>query len=239
MVATLSATREFPAPATTNQFLMHLPRVRAHAEYALRSVHCPDTRADLMAEILALAWKQFITLVRRGKDPTAFIATLALRCSQAVKAGRRLVGSERSQDVMSSVGQFRHGFEVGSLDDPPSQDDDLAEALVDNMRSRVPDQAAFRIDFPRWRQGLGIRNRRVVDALMAGEATGAVAVRFSMSQGRVSQLRREFEESWDAFHEGDDRIGEADRESDSVSHSRLDRRNNRSDSVPRRRFCSV
>ena len=235
MVATLSAAREFTAPAITNQFLMHLPRVRAHAAYALRRIHCPDIRSDLMAEILALAWKQFGTLVRRGKDPTAFIATLALRCSQAVKAGRRLVGSERSQDVMSSVGQFRHGFEVGSLDDPPSQDDDLTEALVDNMRSRVPDQAAFRIDFPRWRRRLGVRNRRVMDALMAGEATGAVAVRCAMSQARVSQLRREFEESWDAFHEGDVMDVE-ERESASVSHPQFDRRSKGRCSVPRRRF---
>ena len=75
------------------------------------------------------------------------------------------------------------------------------EALVDNTRSLIPDQVAFRIDFPRWRRGLGIRNRRVLDALMGGEGTGDVAVRFAMSKARVSQLRREFEESWEAFQE--------------------------------------
>ena len=227
MAATLPADCVSLNPTITHQFLTHLPRVRAHAHYVLRRVHCPDIRSDLMAEILALAWKHFVSLIQRGKDPTAFMATLALRCSQAVRAGRRLVGSERSKDVMSSVARLRHGFEVGSLDDQPREDDDLAEALVDNTKSLVPDQAAFRIDFPRWRRRLGVRNRRVLDALMTGEGTGAVAVRFGLSQARVSQLRREFEESWEAFHEGDDGLDEVERECDSSSDSQIDRRRNR------------
>jgi DNA-directed RNA polymerase specialized sigma24 family protein len=224
VAATLPADRESLLPAITNQFLTHLPRVRAHAHYALRRVHCPDIRSDLMGEILALAWKHFRTLVQRGKDPTAFIATLALRCSQAVKAGRRLVGSDRSKDVMSPVARLRHGFEVGSLDDQPREDDDLAEALADNTRSEVPDQAAFRIDFPRWRRRLGVRNRRVMDALMTGEGTNAVAERFGLSQARVSQLRREFHESWEAFHEGEDDDGLVEVECVEMSSSERDPR---------------
>lgn len=64
--------------------------------------------------------------------------------SQAVGS----VGSERSKDVLSPVARTRHEFLVGSLDDQPREGDDLAEALVDNTRSAIPDQAAFRIDFP-------------------------------------------------------------------------------------------
>ena len=202
MVALLPADLDSPVPGITNQFLTHLPRFRAHASYALRHIHCPERRSDLMAETLAMAWKHFLTLVQRGKDPTRFITTLALRCSQAARAGRRLVGSERSKDVMSPVAHARHGFAVGSLDDEFRDYDDLTEALVDNTRSLIPDQVAFRIDFPRWRRGLGSRNRRVLDALMSGEGTGDVAIRFGMSEARVSQLRREFEESWEAFQEG-------------------------------------
>ena len=201
MAALLPADLDSPLPGITNQFLTHLPRFRAHASFALRHIHCPETRSDLMAEALAMAWKHFLTLVQRGKDPTRFITTLALRCSQAVRAGHRLVGSERSKDVLSPLAHARHGFAVGSLDDQPREDDDLAEALVDNTRSRIPDQVAFRIDFPRWRRGLGIRNRRVLDALMTGEGTGDVAERFGLSQARVSQLRGEFHQSWEAFQE--------------------------------------
>ena len=214
MAATLEADRESTVSGITQQFLMHLPRFRAHARYSLRHIHCRDTRSDLIAEVLALAWKHFLALTHRGKDPATFITTLALRCSQAVRSGRRLAGSESSRDLMSPVARVRHGFAIGTLIDQPREDDDLAEALADNTRSEVPDQAAFRIDFPRWRDRYGPRQRRVLDSLMVGERTSAVAAQYGMSQGRVSQLRREFRENWESFQGDETLLGEGDRESD-------------------------
>jgi DNA-directed RNA polymerase specialized sigma24 family protein len=200
MLGTPLANRESPDAGITDQFLAHLPRFRAHARFALRHIHSPEIRADLLAETIAIAWKHFVALTQRGKDPTTFIAVLALRCSQAVRGGRRLAGSESMKDVMSPVARVRHGFAVGPLDDHFREDDDLTEALADNTQSEVPEQAAFRIDFPRWRRRFGSRNRRVLNSLMVGEGTGAVAARFGMSPARVSQLRQEFKKNWDAFH---------------------------------------
>jgi len=212
VAALLQDDRQTPVQDHTNQFLTHLPRLQKHARYALRHIPCPDLQSDLIAETVALAWKHFLSLVRRGKDPTTFFATLALRCSQAVRAGRRLAGSERSKDVLSPVARFRHGFTVGALDDQAHDEDAMAEALVDNTRSEVPDQAAFRIDFPRWRRRFGARKARVLTALMVGERTGHVAAKFGMSQARVSQMRREFLESWEAFHARDEDSFEEERE---------------------------
>jgi hypothetical protein len=121
-----------------------------------------------------------------------------------VKAGRKLVGNEGSKDVLSPVTQVRHGFAVGRLPEAervhghqlPAE---LSEALADNTRSAVPEQAAFRVDFPRWRATLRRRDRKVLDALAAGERTADAARRFRISAGRVSQLRREFQEGWRAF----------------------------------------
>jgi hypothetical protein len=153
-----------------------------------------------------LAWKRFLSLTQRGKDPTTFFTALALRCSQAVRSGRRLAGSDASKDVLSPMARKRFGFTVGELDDQSREDDPLAEALAENTQSEVPDQAAFRIDFPRWRRGFGERNGRVLDALMVGRGTGEVAECFGLSQARVSQMRREFQDSWVAFHaDHDDR----------------------------------
>ncbi len=97
------------------EFLTSMPRIEQHAKYALRHIGCPDTRADLVAETLALAWKHFVALARRGKKPEAFVATLALRCSQAVRAGRRLAGSDAAKDVLSPVAKARHRFKVERL----------------------------------------------------------------------------------------------------------------------------
>ena len=189
-------------------FLAHLPRFLAHARFAFRRVGCPHTRADRVAETLALAWRHFAALARRGKQPEQFVTTLALRCSQAVRAGRRLAGCETGRDVLSPVAQVRHGFAVGRLPDHDRESDrhplpdELAEALADNTRSAVPEQVAFRLDFPRWRASLRRRDRKILDALARGERPTDVAHRFALSPGRVSQLRADFEWSRWAFQQG-------------------------------------
>jgi hypothetical protein len=192
-------------PSVTAVFLVHLPRFEAHARFAFRRLGCPHARADRVAETVALAWRHFAALARRGKKPEEFVTTLALRCSQAVKAGRRLAGCETGQDVLSPVARVRHGLRVTRLPDHDRESDrhpltgELAEALADNTRSAVPEQAAFRLDFPRWRSSLQRRDRRVLDALAGGERTADAARRFKLSPGRISQLRREYEEGWEQF----------------------------------------
>jgi DNA-directed RNA polymerase specialized sigma24 family protein len=183
-------------------FLAALPRIRAHARYAFRHVACPDTRDDRVAETVAIAWRQFARLHRRGKDPSRFVTTLALRCSQAVRAGRRLVRSDGARDALSPVARARHRFAVERLPHPRCGVPHLAEALADDTRTPVPEQAAFRLDYPRWRAGFRPRTRAVLDALAGGGRTGEVARRFGLSQGRVSQLRRQFADNWRQFHGG-------------------------------------
>jgi hypothetical protein len=95
-------------------------------------------------------------------------------------------------------------FTVGGLDDQPREGDVLAEALAGYTQSALPDQAAFRIDFPRWRRRFNSQKGRVMDALMAGGKTGHVAECFGLCEARVSQTRREFRDNWDAFHEDHD-----------------------------------
>jgi hypothetical protein len=192
----------------TAVFLAQLPRFLAHARFAFRRVGCPHARADRVAETVALAWRHFAALARRGKKPEEFVTTLALRCSQAVKAGRRLVGCETGTDVLSPVAQVRHSVRVTRLPDRDREREghplpgELADALADNTRSAVPEQVAFRVDFPRWRASLRRRDRKILDALAGGERTADAARRFKLSPGRISQLRREFEEGWWAFQQG-------------------------------------
>jgi hypothetical protein len=194
--------------SVTATFLKHLPRFEAHARFAFRRLGCPHARADRVAETIGLAWRHFAALARRGKRPEEFVTTLALRCSQAVKAGRRLAGCETGTDVLSPVAQVRHDVSVTRLPDHDRGLDRhplpgvLADALIDNTRSAVPEQAAFRVDFPRWRASLRRRDRRILDALAGGERTADAARRFKLSPGRISQLRREFEEGWEQFQQG-------------------------------------
>ena len=72
--------------------------------------------------------------------------------------------------------------------------------MVEDHQTPVPDQVAFRIDFPAWLASLSRRDRRLAQELALGHSTRHVANRFHLSDGRVSQKRREFYEYWQAFH---------------------------------------
>jgi hypothetical protein len=82
----------------------------------------------------------------------------------------------------------------GCLDETP-----FAEALRDNTQTPVPDAVAFRIDFPEWLAQYTERDRRMIEAMALGERTTKLARRFGVSEGRVSQKRRQFREDWERF----------------------------------------
>jgi hypothetical protein len=177
-----------------------LPRVEAHGRVYFRHVRCPDQKEELLAEMCGLAWKWYVRLVIRGKDVLQFVSALATYAARAVRSGRRLAGHERSKDVLSPVARRKHGFAVERLPDFSTLGGNaLEEALHDNRASPVIDQVAFRIDFPAWRLTHADRDRRLIDHLMVGGRTLEVSRAFGLSPARISQKRREFHDSWQAF----------------------------------------
>jgi hypothetical protein len=96
-------------------FLVILPRIELHAQFAHRGVKCADQRADRIAETVALAYQWFVRLAERGKDASQFVSGLATYAARAVRCGRRLTGVEKAKDVMSPCAQRQHGFKVERL----------------------------------------------------------------------------------------------------------------------------
>jgi hypothetical protein len=181
-------------------FLTILPRIEAHARAAFQRVRCPHRRDDQVAEAVALAWKWFVRLARRGKDAARFPMALADFAARAVHNGRRLAGAEAAKDVLSPSARRRHGFVVCRLVEPGAlADGTVAEALRDNTRTPVPEQVSFRLDFPAWLRCRGRRDRRLVQALLRGGRTHEVARQFGLTPSRVSQLRWEFYHDWNRF----------------------------------------
>jgi hypothetical protein len=186
-----------------------LPRVETHGRFAFRDLKS-QAKDDAVQEMVALCWKWFLRLVERGKDATQFPTALADFAARAVRASRRLTGQDRAGDVLSKVAQRQHGFTVEPLPNSPRRPfeevytavdgqrrmDAYEEMLVDNTATPVPEQAAFRIDFPTWRRTRTYRDRRIMDDLMVGERTSAVARKHGLTPGRISQLRREFHDDW-------------------------------------------
>jgi hypothetical protein len=184
-------------------FLRLLPQIENHARIYFRHIRCRHRRADFVAEAVALSWMWYVRLAQRGKDAADFVAALCRFAARAVRSGGRVCGQERARDVLSPVAQQRRGFAVGKLPDFSTLDSSpLQEALIDNRQTPVPEQVCFRLDFPAWLRTLGRRNRQILDDLMLGERTGAVARKYGLSAARVSQLRREFQCRWVLFVEG-------------------------------------
>jgi len=103
-------------------------------------------------------------------------------------------------DVTSRHCQRRKGIRVQRLDRFDTKRGEWREAVVADHRTPVPDQAAFRCDFPEWLKTLTRRQRRIAETLASGEGTTKTAKRFKVSLGRISQLRRELHDAWCQFH---------------------------------------
>jgi hypothetical protein len=182
-------------------FLAVLPAVLRHARIQFRSVRCVHERADLIQEAVAYALKWTRLLHRRGKDVRDFPSQLAHYAVLAVKSGRRLCGMAKSKDVYTRAARARFGFTCGALDAHAARaGTPLQDALCDNTRSAVPDQAAFRLDFPAWLETRSPRDRAIIGDMLRSERTLDLARKHRLSAGRVSQLRREYAAHWAAFH---------------------------------------
>ena len=181
-------------------FLALLPRIERHARITFRHLGCPQGRDDAVAEAVALAWRWYLRLVERGKDPAAFVSALAGYAARAVRRGRRVCGQEAGQEVLSPRAQARHDFAVlRLLQRTTLNGSPLEEALLDNAVTPPPEAAAFRIDFPAWLATWPERDRRLIEALGLGERTLALAQQFGLTPGRISQKRRQYHDDWERF----------------------------------------
>ncbi len=68
-------------------------------------------------------------------------------------------------------------------------------------RENPAEVAGFWIDYQSWLATYDDRKRRIAEALAVGGRTGEVAKEFGVSAGRIAQMRREFEDSWDIFQQ--------------------------------------
>jgi hypothetical protein len=190
--------RPEPADPRHVAFLALVPTIRRVAAFRFRLVPCPDRRADLEAETVALGWAWFSRLTARDKDPAAFPVTFATLAARAVAAGRRVAGGESVRDVLARPCRLRHGYAVRSLAGK-APGDAFADALVENTKTAVPVQVQFRHDFRAWLAALKPRDRRVAVRLALGHGTGEVAGRFGLTAARVSQLRGELRRNFMSF----------------------------------------
>jgi hypothetical protein len=190
-------------PELHAHFLAILPRIAPHAKVCFRHLRCPGKRDDAVAEVVAVSWRWYLRIVSQGeKDVNEFVSALAGFAVRHVRAGRKLCRMERPKDVLSPRAQRLHGFVSQSLPahDTAKPGNPVLEALRDNTATPPPDAAAFRIGYPAWLDGLGEKKRQVAEDMVLGHTTQELAPMHKLSEGRISQLRRELHADWKRFH---------------------------------------
>jgi hypothetical protein len=179
-------------------FLQMLPTLERYALFAFRRLR-REARDDAICETIANCVCAYRRLYKRNELHRAFASPLLRYAVAQYYIGRRVGTSWSSRDVYSTRTRLEAGIEIQSLGTSSEQRDEWLECLTDNRRTPIPDQAHFRIEFPRWLSTQTNRNRQIAATLAIGYSTGEVARKFNISAARVSQIRRELYESWNEF----------------------------------------
>jgi len=199
MIASIRRPRQTREPAWHAKFLEMLPVIRRLAWFSFRSLK-PEARHDAVQEVVANCLVAFVRLVQLRKVDLAYPTPLARYAIARVRQGRRVGTGPQVRDLLSNYAQMKNRFTVESLDHFDPVANEWREVLAEDRRATPADIAAIRIDFENWLWTLSRQRRRIATTLAGGESTSIVARRFRISPGRVSQIRRELHNKWNAFH---------------------------------------
>jgi hypothetical protein len=142
---------------------------------------------------------EYIRLFDAGKLDRAYPTVLARHGILRYRHGRRFSGRPSAKDVMSVRARRLHGFGLERLNSYDHERGQFREAIVEDSRTPILDQVAFRMDFPRWFRTHSKRHQQMAQALAVGHTPSEIGWMFKMSAGRISQLRRKWKESWERF----------------------------------------
>ena len=164
MIALKKTTRhECPSESWQEQFTSLLPAIREEAAKAFRHMR-PEAREDALGEVAASACCAYARLVELGKTDIAYPRALARFGIKRFYDGRRVGSRMNVKDATSPYARRRSKIIVKSLDRFDNEENAWREAVVEDDQTPIPDQVAFRIDFPSWLKSYPKRERRIAVA---------------------------------------------------------------------------
>jgi DNA-directed RNA polymerase specialized sigma24 family protein len=188
------------------QFEAALPAIKQSARYALRRRR--HDRDDLLAEVIACAWKAWHGLVDRGRNPVVVgVTAIAAWAARHALKGRRIGnrgGGRGAMDIFHRRAQAIGSFRVDSYDSGPasltgSEPGGWKDWLAADRRITPADEACFRLDFEDWLSRLPARRRQTAELLAQGHGTLEVARRVGVTPAAVSQARAWLARNWREF----------------------------------------
>jgi hypothetical protein len=177
-------------------FLAMLPAIRRHLRIAFRGLD-PEARAEAVQEGICNAMIAYVRLHERGKLDRAYPSPLAIYAARQVRDGRKVGGNLNIKDVSSAYCRRLKHVTLERLDKWDRNEEEWLEIIVEDRKATPADVVRVRLDFAAWLKTLPRRDRKVALDLARGNRTGEVAHRYDLSDGRISQLRKELHLSWE------------------------------------------
>jgi hypothetical protein len=183
------------APDWQTGFVAMLPEIKRWLRLAFCSLAI-EAREDAIEEGIVHCLLAYVRLHEQGRTEVATASSLAWYSSRQVRRGRPAVGRMNSREPLSGYAQVGRGnrFE--------RQNGEWIDKLAEDKRASVADQVAAKMDVRAWFATLTKRMKEIAKDLALGCSTSEVAHKYGVTAGRISQLRRSLEESWEAFQQG-------------------------------------
>ena len=172
-------------------FVRNLPELEIMA--LARFTHLdPEARAEAIQNATALTWKYWVRHAEKGRptDETMlrnvwWFAIKQTRDGRTITRGdgKRGKGRQDTYDRPDGTTVKRIDFNMFVHDTTP-----------------IPDQVAFRLDFPLFMATSNERQRGMAADLASGMGTGEVAKKYGVSAGAVSQFRTRFKVLLERFY---------------------------------------
>jgi hypothetical protein len=194
-----SSVAKYSQDEINQKFLQMLPLIARTARMAFEDFD-PDRREDAVQDVIAGAYFDLCQLAAKGKLEDAYATPLAWFRIFRYRTGRRAGIPQMACDVMGERCKFLGRSRIINAGLCESIADTWeSEATATDSRYPVPKQVAFKIDFHEWFSQLSPKDKNIVKDLAMSETTGEVAKKYQISQGRISQFRREYANSWYSF----------------------------------------
>jgi hypothetical protein len=193
------ASQPNPAtPAWHEVFLKMAPAIETHARLSFRHLSA-EARAEAVQNVLCSACAAVARLAELNKLDLCYPTVLARYAVAQTRDGRMLGRPLNCKDISSAYCRRQKGVVMERLDKYDAEEDSWQEIVIEDRHAGPAETVRVRLDFSDWLRSLPRRNRRLAQFLALSNGTGEAARKFGVSQGRVSQLRKELKAAWDEF----------------------------------------
>jgi hypothetical protein len=198
MTRTTTPPKPTAAPHWHQVFLTMLPAIKTHARISFQHLR-GEAHEEAVQNAVCLACAAVARLADLDKLDLCYPTVLARYAVAQSKDGRMLGRPLNCKDVASEFCQRVKGVVMERLDRYDDEEQAWKEILIPDKTCTPADLAATRIDFAAWLRSLSRRHRRIARFLSLGHPTRDAARTFGVSDGRISQIRKELAASWRSF----------------------------------------